>query len=1372
MKQSRVTLLIIYFLTSSFFSFGQFSDGDGTALNPYQITSIDELNNVRNYLDKHFILMNDLDFEGTEFSRENSVNGWNPIGDDSKPFTGSFNGDGHYISNLFINRPESSVGLFRFTKGANIEKLVILNSKILGGDTVGILSAEIESTTISCCISNGEISGEYFVGGLIGYSHEASLILNSYSTCSISGSIWVVLGGIVGLNISSTLEFNYSCSKFFNKDAGGIAGFNDSGEIHNCFYNEEVADVSVGIFADFNNDQLVIGLSSNEMKNQVSFTSWDFESVWEITEGFSFPKIREVYDPPIILPDLRSSVKANNEYIDTVSIIVMDYQPVVLSIDSGPEGMTLTNNIIHWNAPAEEGDYLLKILADDTHSNVFFEHVVNVVQFNGDGSLSDPYQIESISDLNLSRNYLDKNFILMNDLDFNQSPYCSDSSETGWVPIGTYSSPFYGTLDENNKIISNLFINRPDSSYVGLWGFVSNGTIKNLCLTNCLISGGEGIGSVSGYSEYATIINCRSSGEIFGNSTTGGLVGDSFNDSIEYCYSNCIIQVEGSGPVGGLFGQSSSLIKNCYSTGNIFCNGSSGGLVGNAWGGSEITNCYSIGKIYGYGSYSGGFIGMNNGITVKNSFFSRILSGIEKGIGYNHNNQTVNELSINDFKKESSFTNWNFDSIWKITEGISFPGIRSLYNNPILLSSNNLVKNSELFTDTLQIIEMDNSQVNAVIKNGPEEMSINNNIVSWNASNELGTYPYSIQLNGSNPETVDLTFLINVHSFLGDGSIGNPFQINTITKLDSVRYFSNKDFILLNDLDFYGSIYSRENSSSGWIPIESFSGSFNGNGLSISNLFIHQHHDGLGLFHDLIGATIHNLNLKGYHIIARDTIGSLIYYGDNIGALAGSIFNSNIYECSTTGVLYGGENLGGITGRNSTYSNISNCFSGGTIDGIDVSKSFEGNGGIAGSNMNFSNISNCYFKGMVFGGDDVGGLVGFNYNSSNIINCYSIPFFSKQGSDVGGILGVFDSGTISNCFYYDGYVGIGNSYGTPLSYDELKNQEIYIDVGWDFLQETENGINDYWGIDESGEYNEGFSFLSWQGFEHRVFPEVTTLDALFVKNTSRILKGNLIETGYPTPTDHGFCLSTNTNPDTTDIKISLGSITDAGEFQETVNNLNPCTTYYIRAYASNTAGTTYGDEVSFTTLSSVPVDYQASDITLTSGESACYNAQNIVTVAGDDSDVILESGSAATFIAGYSIQFLNGFHAHPGCYMSAYITTIGSFCDPLAESIVYEETYPEKKSFEIQEEDNTGEDILMPSLKVYPNPSNGNITVELQNFNSNVDLRVINSQGRVLRLISTDENDILFDLSNVPKGIYLIRANDQEKQLTQKIIIE
>lgn len=97
----------------------------------------------------------------------------------------------------------------------------------------------------------------------------------------------------------------------------------------------------------------------------------------------------------------------------------------------------------------------------------------------------------------------------------------------------------------------------------------------------------------------------------------------------------------------------------------------------------------------------------------------------------------------------------------------------------------------------------------------------------------------------------------------------------------------------------------------------------------------------------------------------------------------------------------------------------------------------------------------------------------------------------------------------------------------------------------------------------------------------------TTAVSMITSNTARS-GGSISSNGGADVTERGVVLSTTPNPTTNNIKIDAGS-TGIGSFIVNITNLNPNTTYFIRAYAINSAGTGYGNELTFTTTGgSVP----------------------------------------------------------------------------------------------------------------------------------------------------------------------------------------
>ena len=187
-----------------------------------------------------FELANDIDMQGVAFRG---------IGNSSNNFKGIFNGNQHIISNLTINTTEDNVGLFGMVGfGFSIDSVGLENVNIKGGDQVGALIGAYGanySDTIKNCYSNGSVTGNGDVGGLIGIAWNGS-IYNSYSAGTVI-SAGDNVGGLFGsANGGSVFLYNsYSTSNVSgNNNVGGLIGYNSVASIDNSYFSGIVAGTS------------------------------------------------------------------------------------------------------------------------------------------------------------------------------------------------------------------------------------------------------------------------------------------------------------------------------------------------------------------------------------------------------------------------------------------------------------------------------------------------------------------------------------------------------------------------------------------------------------------------------------------------------------------------------------------------------------------------------------------------------------------------------------------------------------------------------------------------------------------------------------------------------------------------------------------------------------------------------------------------------------------------------------------------------------------------------------------------------------------------------------------------------------------------
>ncbi|MBR2526281.1 hypothetical protein IKE67_07410, partial [bacterium] len=181
---------------------------------------------------------------------------------------------------------------------------------------------------------------------------------------------------------------------------------------------------------------------------------------------------------------------------------------------------------------------------------------------------------------------------------------------------------------------------------------------------------------------------------------------------------------------------------------------------------------------------------------------------------------------------------------------------------------------------------------------------------------------------------------------------------------------------------------------------DSFKGTFDGNGFTISNLKINKpESDYQGLFGCTNGAEIKNVNLDNVDIIGKTRIGGLVGY----------TYNTNVSDCKVSGIINGGESrIGGLIGV-TEKSSIENCCSFANVTGEEFYI-----GGLVGRN-NKSSITNSDSKANVTGKNSTGGLVGYNDASSTVEQCSSSANVIGSGIYIGGLVGYnYSNSTVKN----------------------------------------------------------------------------------------------------------------------------------------------------------------------------------------------------------------------------------------------------------------------------------------------------------------------------------------------------------------------
>jgi len=246
----------------------------------------------------------------------------------------------------------------------------------------------------------------------------------------------------------------------------------------------------------------------------------------------------------------------------------------------------------------------------------FFLVIVFLLALTGGGEQMAVIHITNLAELQAMSDDLSADYILDNDIDAS----ATSGWPAGFVPIGTLANPFTGSFDGGGFTISSLFINRPATDYVGLFGYVNTiGDIKDVTIANCDITGANYIGALAGRNNGNNAVSgCVSSGSIllFNKQSAGGLIGYNYLGSVSSCsssvditYGDIAIDSFTVQRIGGLIGYNqASDLSSCFATGSITLGSITGigdsnyfmnigGLIGRNRGANTIDNCYATGNI-------------------------------------------------------------------------------------------------------------------------------------------------------------------------------------------------------------------------------------------------------------------------------------------------------------------------------------------------------------------------------------------------------------------------------------------------------------------------------------------------------------------------------------------------------------------------------------------------------------------------------------------------------------------------------------------------------------------------------------------------------------------------------------------------------
>jgi len=618
-------------------------EGLGTAQEPYLIRDARDLGTVWFEPMGHYRLEANLDLSGITWFM--GVIPW---------FAGTFDGNGHTISNVTITG-RSYLGLFgELASGADVRDVGVVDVSITGsGEHVGGLAGKNRYGCMTNSYSTGVVAGDSSVGGLVGSN--IGTVTRCYSTGAVSGDRYV--GGLVGSS-GGNIVASYSIGSVTGiENVGGLVGGGYPASVQSGVWDIETSGLSGSGGG--------VGLTTAEMMDPyvLALNGFGNEPNWVLDAGRDYPRLAWQGTPGEIIPEVDIDWLEGSGLAQDPYEIVRADQLILL----GKASILWDKNFVL------VGD--IDLDANVPNVPVFVQAVIPAFMgvFDGNGRMISHLRINGRGCLGLF------------------GEVSGEVRDLGVVDVNIIGSGYY---------VAGLVA-------------INDGEVTG-CYTSGLIAGSRYVGGVVGCNSEGHVTYCCSAGVVRGNKYVGGLVGDNSEGSINRCYSSGAVTATGS-CVGGLVGQNGlgliefGYISNCYSSGPVTATGDNvGGLVGlNSWG--DVAQCYSTGAVTGkydvgglvgrngHGAVShcystgavsgkydvGGLVGENWRGSIARSFWDMESSG--QGASAGGTGKTTAEMQM-----ESTFTSagWDFvgetangtEDIWRLcNEGAEYPQVSWQY---------------------------------------------------------------------------------------------------------------------------------------------------------------------------------------------------------------------------------------------------------------------------------------------------------------------------------------------------------------------------------------------------------------------------------------------------------------------------------------------------------------------------------------------------------------------------------------------------------------------------------------------------------------------------------------------------------------------
>lgn len=577
---------------------------------------------------------------------------WTPIGTDSSKYTGTFDGNGHTISGLYINSTAANTGMFgRIGSSAVVKNLTLADSVIRSTKNyTGAITGYIDdaASVTNCHTKNSvQVSAAVYTGGITGYQDDTSTLTRCSNAAEVTGANNV--GGISGYNWSKS---SASLTDSYNR--GSVSGSNLVG----------------GICA-----QIYIGGTVSDVYNlgtvQATGTAGT-PTAGGITGVFRWGTIKSAYNAGIVKATAKGGVAGRLEASSSSRTVQNVFYSDEYEAVGNLNGCTIQNG----TATAKTSDELKALTSEDlgdgfaADTNGINSGYPVLAWQNGTVKSDDPekddngwqgeaakdapqqkdgvYQIGTPAELawfaeKAAQDSTDLKAVLTADLDLNN---------TVWTGIGgqTADTGFAGTLDGAGHTIKNLYLKNGK----GLIPY-NKGTVKNLTLagilkggdetaaltgtnagtleeitSNVTVTGGNKIAGIAGNNTKDGVIkDCHNTGAVTGESYAAGIV--AYNEgSVSGCSNTAVITAR-STFAGGIAAANTNAVKSeaanvskSANSGHVIVSSSAerayaGGVVG--WNNASVSSLYNTGNVVSRGGYVGGCLGCNTtGSTAKSLY--------------------------------------------------------------------------------------------------------------------------------------------------------------------------------------------------------------------------------------------------------------------------------------------------------------------------------------------------------------------------------------------------------------------------------------------------------------------------------------------------------------------------------------------------------------------------------------------------------------------------------------------------------------------------------------------------------------------------------------------------------------------------------